>query len=256
MPASPLDFLLAESAREVAHRSPRQFLTMGNSCFGFKEKLMQRLRPLPTLLIIRAFVPQRRNKDYCVVILGSAGVGKSALVKRWVRGNFRDKYVPTTEDTYHQVPGGNRGTATLHITDTAGGHRHPGLQRLAIARGHAFILVYSVTKKQTLEELKPFYELIREIKGRNLRKYPVVLVGNKCDDNRRRELTARDGVAYAMEWNCAFLETSAKTDLNVQELFHMLLNHAKKPTTCLQPPQKKSQMPKVAEKLLGKCIIM
>lgn len=229
---------------------------MGNSCFGFKEKLMQRLRPLPTLLIIRAFVPQRRNKDYCVVILGSTGVGKSALVKRWVRGNFREKYVPTMEDTYHQVRSGNRGTSTLHITDTAGGHRYPGLQRLAIARGHAFILVYSVTKKQTLEELKPFYELIREIKGRNLRKYPIVLVGNKCDDTRRRELTARDGAAYAMEWNCAFLETSAKKDVNVQELFHMLLNHAKKPPTCLQPNQKKSQMPKVAEKLLGKCIVM
>ncbi|XP_054428679.1 GTP-binding protein Di-Ras3 [Pteronotus mesoamericanus] len=229
---------------------------MGNSCFGLKEKLMQRLRPLPTLLIIRAVMPQKKNKDFCVVILGSAGVGKSALVKRWVRGNFREKYVPTMEDTYHQVPGNNRGMGTLHITDTAGGHRYPGLQRLAIARGHAFVLVYSVTKKQTLEELKPFYELIREIKGRNLRKYPIVLVGNKCDDSRRRELTAKDGAAYALEWNCAFMETSAKTDVNVQELFHMLLNHAKKPAASVQPTQKKSQMPKIAEKLLGKCIIM
>lgn len=229
---------------------------MGNSCFGLKEKLMQRLRPLPTLLIIRAVMPQRKNKDFCVVILGSAGVGKSALVKRWVRGNFREKYVPTMEDTYHQMPGSNRGAGTLHITDTAGGHRYPGLQRLAIARGHAFVLVYSVTKKQTLEELKPFYELIREIKGRNMRKYPIVLVGNKCDDRRRRELSARDGAAYALEWNCAFMETSAKTDVNVQELFHMLLNHAKKPATNPQPPQKKSQVPKIAEKLLGKCIIM
>ncbi|KAF6108244.1 DIRAS family GTPase 3 [Phyllostomus discolor] len=229
---------------------------MGNSCFGLKEKLMQRLRPLPTLLIIRAVMPQKKNKDFCVVILGSAGVGKSALVKRWVRGNFREKYVPTMEDTYHQVPGSSRGMGTLHITDTAGGHRYPGLQRLAIARGHAFVLVYSVTKKQTLDELKPFYELIREIKGRNLRKYPIVLVGNKCDDSRRRELTAKDGAAYALEWNCAFMETSAKTDVNVQELFHMLLNHAKKPAASVQPTQKKSQVPKIAEKLLGKCIIM
>ncbi|KAM8788122.1 GTP-binding protein Di-Ras3 [Rhynchonycteris naso] len=229
---------------------------MGNSCFGIKEKVMHRLRPLPTLLIIRTVVPQKKNKDFCVVILGSAGVGKSALVKRFVRGNFREKYAPTVEDTYHQVPVNNRGSATLHITDTAGGHRYPGLQRLAIARGHAFVLVYSVTKKQTLEELKPFYELIREIKGRNLRKYPIVLVGNKCDDSRRRELTAKDGAAYAMEWNCAFLETSAKADVNVQELFHMLLNHGKKPATARQPAQKISQIPKIAEKLLSKCIVM
>ncbi|XP_066121078.1 GTP-binding protein Di-Ras3 [Saccopteryx bilineata] len=229
---------------------------MGNSCFGVKEKVMHRLRPLPTLLIIRTVVPQKKNKDFCVVILGSAGVGKSALVKRFVRGNFQEKYAPTVEDTYHQVPVNNRGGATVHITDTAGGHRYPGLQRLAIARGHAFVLVYSVTKKQTLEELKPFYELIREIKGRNLRKYPIVLVGNKCDDSRRRELSAKDGAAYAMEWNCAFLETSAKSDVNVQELFHLLLNPGKKPSIFRQPVQKISQMSKIAEKLLNKVIIM
>ncbi|XP_016064240.1 PREDICTED: GTP-binding protein Di-Ras3 [Miniopterus natalensis] len=231
---------------------------MGNSCFGLKEKLLQRLRPLPTLLIVRTIMPQRKPKDLCVVILGSPDVGKSSLVKRWVRGNFREKYVPTMEDTYHQVPGGTLSmSTTLHITDTAGGHRYPGLQRLAISRGQAFVLVYSVTRKQTLEELKPFYELIREIKGRNLGKYPIVLVGNKCDDIRRRELSATDAVAFAMEWNCTYLETSAKMDINVQELFHVLLNpEEKKPAASAQPAQKKSQMPKIVEKLLGKCIIM
>ncbi|XP_058393029.1 GTP-binding protein Di-Ras3 [Diceros bicornis minor] len=228
---------------------------MGNSCFVFKERLIKRLRPLPTLLVIRAFVPHPRGKDYRVVVLGPAGVGKSALVQRWVRGNFRDAYLPTIEDTYRQALGCNHSKGALHITDTTGGHRYPGLQRLAIARGHAFILVYSVTKKQTLEELKPFYELIREIKGNSFHKYPIVLVGNKCDESRR-ELTARDGAARALEWNCAFMETSAKTGVNVQELFHMLLNHEKKPATCLQPSQKKSHLPKAAEKLLGKCNIM
>ncbi|XP_076975619.1 GTP-binding protein Di-Ras3 [Tamandua tetradactyla] len=228
---------------------------MGNCCFGFKERLMRRLRPLPTLLIIRALMPQRRSKDYRVVVMGSAGVGKSALVQRWVRGTFRDVYLPTIEDTYRQVMSCDNSVGALHITDTTGSPRYPGLKRLAIAKGHAFILVYSVTKKQTLEELKPFYELICEIKGNNLHKCPIVLVGNKSDDGHR-ELALRDGAAYALEWNCGFLETSAKTDVNVRELFLMLLTHEKKPAGCLQIPQRKAEVPKATEKLLDKCIIM
>ncbi|XP_004483751.1 GTP-binding protein Di-Ras3 [Dasypus novemcinctus] len=228
---------------------------MGNCCFGFKERLMRRLRPLPTLLIIRAFMPQRRSKDYRVVVIGSAGVGKSALVQRWVRGTFRDAYLPTIEDTYRQVMSCDNSVGALHITDTTGSHRYPSLKRLAIAKGHAFILVYSVTKKQTLEELKPFYELIREIKGNNLHKCPIVLVGNKSDESRR-ELGVRDGAAFALEWNCAFLETSAKTDVNVRELFLTLLTHEKKPAGCLQIPQKNAQVPKTTEKLLDKCMVM
>lgn len=72
---------------------------MGNSCFGLKEKLLQLLRPQPTLLIM----PQRKPNDLCIVILGSPDVGKSSLVKRWVSGYFREKYVPTMEDTYQDV---------------------------------------------------------------------------------------------------------------------------------------------------------
>ncbi|XP_037672320.1 GTP-binding protein Di-Ras3-like [Choloepus didactylus] len=228
---------------------------MGNYCLGFKEQLMRRLRPLPTLLTIRTFMPQRRSKDYRVVVVGPAGVGKSALVQRWVRGTFGDAYLPTIEDTYRQVMSCDNSVGALHITDTAGSHRYAGLKRHAIAKGHAFILVYSVTKKHTLEKLKPFYELIREIKGNKLHKCPIVLVGNKSDKSHR-QLAARDGAACALQWNCAFLETSAKMDVNVSELFLMLLTHEKKPAGCLQIPQKKAEVPKDTEKLLDKCIIM
>ncbi|KAI5938181.1 GTP-binding protein Di-Ras3 [Manis javanica] len=48
----------------------------------------------------------------------------------------------------------------------------------------------------------------------------------------------------------ACVETSTKMNNKVQELFHMLLNH-EKPATCLQPPQKKSQMLKTTDQLLG-----
>uniref|UniRef100_A0A8C0D7Z6 GTP-binding protein Di-Ras3 n=1 Tax=Balaenoptera musculus TaxID=9771 RepID=A0A8C0D7Z6_BALMU len=175
--------------------------------------------------------------------LGAAGV----LSEVGARGNFREAYLPTIEDTHLQALGCSHKAGALHIPDTTGGRRYRGLQHLAIARGHAFILVYSVTKKQTLEELKPLYELIRQLKGNNPQKCAIILVGNKRDESHR-EVSEKEGAAYASEWNCPFLETSAKMNINVQELFQMLINFEKKP--------KKSQIPKTAEKLLGKCIIM
>jgi len=49
------------------------------------------------------------------------------------------------------------------------------MQRLSITKGHAFILVYSVCSRQSLEELKPIWALIKEIKAETLSSIPVML---------------------------------------------------------------------------------
>ena len=46
---------------------------------------------------------------------------------------------------------------------------------------------------------------------------PVMLVGNKCDETNR-EVSTNQGEAFAKQWQCAFMETSAKTNHNVREL--------------------------------------
>lgn len=57
------------------------------------------------------------------------------------------------------------------------------MQRLSISKGHAFILVYSVCSRQSLEELKPIWEVIKEIKGPDTSQIPIMLTGNKCDES-------------------------------------------------------------------------
>lgn len=106
-------------------------------------------------------MPEQSN-DYRVVVFGAGGVGKSSLVLRFVKGTFRDTYIPTVEDTYRQVISCDKSVCTLQITDTTGSHQFPAMQRLSISKGHAFILVYSITSKQSLEELKPIYQQVGE----------------------------------------------------------------------------------------------
>ncbi|KAK2082314.1 GTP-binding protein Di-Ras3 [Saguinus oedipus] len=232
---------------------------MGNVSFGSKEQqqLPERLRLLPNILIRRAFKPHRNIRDNRVMVVGTAGVGKSTLLQKWATSNFRHEYLPTIENAYCQLLGCSHGVLSLHITDSNSGDdiHNRALQCHVIARGHAFILVYSVTKKETLEERKSFYELIYKIKGNNLHKFPIVLVGNKSDDTHWK-VALSDGATCVLGWNCASMEISAKADVNVQELFHRVLHYQNKPDPDLEEPQKKSQTPKTIEKMLDKCMIM
>ncbi|XP_063769757.1 GTP-binding protein Di-Ras2 [Pseudophryne corroboree] len=199
-------------------------------------------------------MPEQSN-DYRVVVFGAGGVGKSSLVLRFVKGTFRESYIPTIEDTYRQVISCDKSICTLQITDTTGSHQFPAMQRLSISKGHAFILVFSVTSRQSLEELKPIYEQICQIKG-DIESIPIMLVGNKSDESQNRELDSTEGEAIAKKWKCAFMETSAKMNHNVKELFQELLNLEKRRTVSLQIDGKKSKQQKRKEKLKGKCVVM
>ncbi|XP_077189499.1 GTP-binding protein Di-Ras3 [Paroedura picta] len=198
-------------------------------------------------------MPEQSN-DYRVVVFGAAGVGKSSLVLRFVRGTFRETYIPTVEDTYRQVISCDKNICTLQITDTTGSHQFPAMQRLSISKGHAFMLVYSVTSRQTLEELEQIHEQICQIKG-DLQKVPIMLVGNKSDD-AQREVDASEGEALASRWKCSFMETSAKMNYHVQELFQELLNLEKRRSVSLQVDGKKSKQQRKKDKLKGKCSLM
>ncbi|NXU73778.1 DIRA2 protein, partial [Oreotrochilus melanogaster] len=199
-------------------------------------------------------MPEQSN-DYRVVVFGAGGVGKSSLVLRFVKGTFREVYIPTIEDTYRQVISCDKSICTLQITDTTGSHQFPAMQRLSISKGHAFILVYSITSRQSLEELKPIYEQICQIKG-DVESIPMMLVGNKNDESQNREVDSSEGEAMAKKWKCAFMETSAKLNHNVKELFQELLNLEKRRTVSLQIDGKKSKQQKRKEKLKGKCVMM
>ncbi|KAH9400244.1 PREDICTED: GTP-binding protein Di-Ras2-like [Rhagoletis zephyria] len=201
-------------------------------------------------------MPEQSN-DYRVVVFGAGGVGKSSLVLRFVKGTFRDSYIPTIEDTYRQVISCNKNVCTLQITDTTGSHQFPAMQRLNITKGHAFMLVYSVTSKQSLEELIPIYREIHEVKATD-EHLPMILVGNKCDEDNQREVTpeyAAEMVSKILK-GCGSIETSAKTGHNVPEAFQELLSMDKTRNMSLKMDLKKTRSQIRKEKLKGHCSVM
>lgn len=84
---------------------------------------------------------------------------------------------------------------------------------------------------------------------------PMMLVGNKIDEEEAREVPTTEGEAQAQRWGCNFMETSAKTNSNVKEMFQELLNMEKSRNVALQTERRTlAQFRK--EKLKGKCHIM
>jgi len=127
-----------------------------------------------------------QNREYKVVMLGSGGVGKSALTVKFVTGQFAERYDPTVEDFYRKEIEVNREPATLEILDTAGTEQFASMRDLYIRNGQGFVLVYSITSMQSFLDIKSMRNQICRVKGTE--RVPIVLVGNKVDLERDREV--------------------------------------------------------------------
>ena len=117
------------------------------------------------------------------------------------------------------------------------------------SEGQGFILVYSIASRATFERLDVFRQSMLRVK----RQKPIfMLVGNKADKQLEREVTREEGMQLAKEFGCEFLETSAKTALNVERLFTNLVRNLR--TTKLA--EQGATVPTRRETRRGRCIIM
>ncbi|XP_008307416.1 ras-related protein Rap-2b [Cynoglossus semilaevis] len=156
-------------------------------------------------------------REYKVVVLGSGGVGKSALTVQFVTGSFIEKYDPTIEDFYRKEIEVDSSPSVLEILDTAGTEQFASMRDLYIKNGQGFILVYSLVNQQSFQDIKPMRDQIIRVK--RYERVPMILVGNKVDLEGEREVSSGEGKALADDWSCPFMETSAKNKSSVDELF-------------------------------------
>jgi len=178
--------------------------------------------------------------EFRVTVVGAGGVGKSALTVRFLQGKFVEKYDPTIEDSYRQLVEVDGAACMFDIMDTAGQEEYSALRDQYMKSGEGFILVYSVTSRQSFEAASKLRQNILRMKGDNSANFPIVFVGNKNDLEQERIVKEEEGRAMADKWGVPFVESSAKTGDAVTDAFNSVVRLILK-WRIAYPPQGKKQ---------------
>lgn len=167
--------------------------------------------------------------EYKLVIVGGGGVGKSALTIQFIQSHFINEYDPTIEDSYRkQVTIDDQPTCLLDILDTAGQEEYSAMRDQYMRTGQGFMCVYSVTTRSSFDEISNFRTQILRVKDKD--KVPMIICGNKCDLEYERHITTAEGQELAKSLYCPFLETSAKSRVNVDNAFFELVREIRRNT--------------------------
>ncbi|KIV87811.1 Ras-like protein [Exophiala sideris] len=165
-------------------------------------------------------------REYKLVVVGGGGVGKSCLTIQLIQSHFVDEYDPTIEDSYRKQCMIDDEVALLDVLDTAGQEEYSAMREQYMRTGEGFLLVYSITSRQSFEEIMTFQKQILRVKDKDY--FPIILVGNKCDLEGERAVTKEEGAQLAREFGCSFIETSAKSRINVENAFYELVREIRR----------------------------
>ncbi|KAG8771710.1 Ras GTPase [Serendipita sp. 411] len=165
-------------------------------------------------------------REYKLVVVGGGGVGKSALTIQFIQSHFVDEYDPTIEDSYRKQCVIDDEVALLDVLDTAGQEEYGAMREQYMRTGEGFLLVYSITSRNSFEEISTFHQQILRVKDKDT--FPVVVVANKCDLEYERQVGMNEGRDLAKHFNCKFIETSAKQRINVDEAFTQLVREIRR----------------------------
>lgn len=165
-------------------------------------------------------------REYKLVVVGGGGVGKSCLTIQLIQSHFVDEYDPTIEDSYRKQCHIDDEVALLDVLDTAGQEEYSAMREQYMRTGEGFLLVYSITSRQSFEEMITYQQQILRVKDRDY--FPIIVVGNKCDLDKDRAVQKEEGEALARQFGCKFIETSAKSRLNVDTAFYDLVREIRR----------------------------
>ncbi|KAJ1973473.1 RAS1 protein [Dimargaris xerosporica] len=166
-------------------------------------------------------------REYKLVVVGGGGVGKSALTIQFIQSHFVDEYDPTIEDSYRKQCVIDEEVAMLDVLDTAGQEEYSAMREQYMRTGEGFLLVYSISSRNSFEEITTFQQQILRVKDKDY--FPIIIIGNKCDlPDADRQVTELEGQALAKEFSCEFMETSAKMRVNVDEAFYSLVREIRR----------------------------
>jgi len=155
--------------------------------------------------------------QFKLVLLGESAVGKSSLVLRFVKGQFHEYQESTIGAAFlTQTVCLDDTTVKFEIWDTAGQERYHSLAPMYYRGAQAAIVVYDVTSTDTFARAKTWVKELQRQANPNI---VIALAGNKADLASKRTVDQEEASAYAEDNGLLFMETSAKTAKNVNEIF-------------------------------------
>ena len=155
------------------------------------------------------------NKFFHIGTYGIKNVGVSSILRQFYSNVFLGDYSMPLLDFYRKEIFVDNNKISLEINEK---DNIDILMKASIPRFDGYLLVYSVDDKESFLKITDFYNLIIENKKRL--EIPILLVGNKCDLNGpERKVSKQEGEELASNLKIDFLEVSAKTNENIQEIF-------------------------------------
>ena len=158
--------------------------------------------------------------------IGDSQVGKSAMTEIYLNREFSEEYLTTigininTKDT-KTVINGEEKEIKVKIWDTAGQEKFKSISTQYIKNCDGILLIYAINNKKTFENIENWLNEIENKKKKN--NIPLVLIGNKIDLEKEREVSFQEGEKLAQIYNMEFFECSAKDNINVNECFNCLI---------------------------------
>ncbi|XP_003476740.1 GTP-binding protein REM 1 [Cavia porcellus] len=155
---------------------------------------------------------------YRVVLLGDPGVGKTSLASLFAGKQERDLH-EQLGDVYERTLTVDGEDTTLVVMDTWEAEKldESWSREACLQMGSAYVIVYSIADRGSFESASELRIQLR--RAHRADHVPIILVGNKADLARCREVSVEEGRACAVVFDCKFIETSATLQHNVAELF-------------------------------------
>lgn len=161
------------------------------------------------------------DKDYDILfrlmILGDTGVGKTCLLQRFCDEEFRHSHVYTIGiDFKIKTILVDDLKVRIQIWDTAGQERYRTITRQYYRKAQGMILAYDITDEKSFLNIRNWANDTSDYGDATVQ---TILVGNKSDREDSRAVSYQEGETLAEQFGMPFIETSAYTDFNVNELF-------------------------------------
>ena len=157
-----------------------------------------------------------------VIIIGDSSVGKTNIMSKYLKNEF----IEYSKATVGVEFGSKLFTINGHnikaqIWDTAGQEKYKAITGAYYKGSKGAFVVYDITRKSTFDSVDKW---ISDLKVAGDPKLTILLIGNKCDMENKREVSKEEGEERAKSFGCAFMETSALSGDNIEKAFETMIS--------------------------------